>query len=140
MTSTSNATEEKRVNVDSDKNITEDNGRWTTDILKTIKEYGDETIQASARVAQVELTSNVKENENEFVCDGHYHPVTKQSSIRLPTVRETFEDDVEEDKARYTLASIQRKISTASCHKRRRGYVRKFHQNDYLIHRQLVIR
>ena len=99
---------------------------WTSEILEEIKECDEASLKLSVKMAWVR--THVSKELPMFVCDGHYHPVCKQSKVCLEPIRETFEDDVEEDKIRYTLDQIQSKISSASCHKRRRGYDRRYQQ------------
>ena len=70
----------------------------------------------------------VDDTDNPFTCDGHYHHTHKRSKICLASIRETYEDSNDVDDWQ-SINTITTKISTASCHKRRRGYERKYSQH-----------
>ena len=120
--------------VNNNSNETSDNGdnngreesKWTSDVMATIMEHGDNEVRGSVRMVTVQEKKDVTEDTNDFVCEGHYHPVKKQSRICLATIAEGYEDGPEE--SWKTLSGIETKISTASCHKRRRGYERRLNQ------------
>ena len=95
--------------------------------MAMIQEGDKSEIKSSVRSAYVHEKETGKcKSDTDFACEGRYHHVREQSKICLMTIRETYEDD--DRTARKSMREITSKISTASCHKRRRGYQRKYEQ------------
>ena len=99
---------------------------WTSEVMATIMEHGDNEVRGSVKMAYVHEEKQKNNADHDFTCDGHYHPVSKQSRICLETISEGFENGYDDNWR--NMVDIEKKISTASCHKRRCGYERRFNQ------------
>ena len=100
--------------------------KWTSEVMNKIMEETDKELQRS--VKQVFVHQAAPQPAHEYECKCHNHPPVQHSKINLATVREADEEIIDEGGSYKSITSIEHKISTASCHKRRRGYARKLIQ------------
>ena len=106
---------------------TSEEDRWTSDIMKTIHKHDTKEIRASVRQFHFDQQV-VNSNNKDYVCMAtepkpHIRNTTSKIS-KLDVIREKLFEN-EDMIPHYTLADMEQRISTASCHKRRRGLKKK---------------
>ena len=112
---------------------TDESDRWTSKLMTNIMK--EENKKLNVVIRQVKLIENPFGIPTQPVIKSstckYYHP-TKLMHDALPKINETPTDDIETP----TIHQLQYRVSTASCHKKLRGRIRKLER--HIIHSQQI--
>jgi hypothetical protein len=104
-----------------------DNAQWTSRALENILSMDEATIKPS--ICCVHVSTDPPPNPSNYRCTMSCHPRPPIGIHKLARITESYiEDEDSEHLPTLSIIQLQRKISTASCTKRKRGYIAKVHK------------